>query len=122
MANKYTAGWTPAEDQILRDNYAKLGTKGCASLLPDTRSIGAIYRRASLIGLKRTFVPPPPSGLRAHKRARVHLGVDSRPGQSVSEWLAQGGKIERLSVTAGRQFTRIRPELGRPSMPVRGIA
>jgi hypothetical protein len=38
--------WTELEDQIIRDNYPAIGTKGCLDLLPD-RTDGAIKARAS---------------------------------------------------------------------------
>jgi hypothetical protein len=50
--------WTPAEDAILRDAYARGGIRAAAASLP-ARSTHALYRRANRLGLKRRAVWSP---------------------------------------------------------------
>lgn len=42
--------WTEEEDAVLFAHYARLGAKGCASMLPG-RTLKAIHRRAYLLGV-----------------------------------------------------------------------
>jgi hypothetical protein len=118
VSNKYTHPWKPAEDAVIREDYANKGAHYCAKLLPE-RTLAAVYRRATLLGFKRTFVGKPPRNAHNKRRPLEVAATVTGPLPSVEAWLAAGNEIER---PGPRPFLRIRLTHHRAANPVRWAA
>lgn len=99
--------WTKDEDAVVREHYPKHGTKACAKLLPAHRTLYAIARRATTLGVCRAFSMPMPDTSRNRMRSRACLVRDtpSIEAGSVEEWLAKGGVIEYPQPTPFQNIT-----------------